>query len=71
MRLRRMIGLLWILCLLSTVSCGRAIVSSADNTVQCKADCAFVSKALIKEHAELFDEVIRLREALAICEKRR
>jgi hypothetical protein len=46
-------------------------VLSSDATTQCKADCVPVSKSFVKEHAELFEEVIRLREALAICEKRK
>lgn len=59
------------LCLLSTASCARPIVSSSPGTVQCLNDCVTVTKGILKEHAQLFDETIRLRDALSICEKRK
>ena len=54
-------------CLLSSANCApksdlRTPLSPA--TTQCTVECVPVSKAFIKEHAELFDEVIRLRAAL-------
>ena len=61
-------------CLLATVSCaGNTFpnVPASAASVNCHGDCVLVTKALVKEHAELFEEVIRLRAALAICEKRR
>lgn len=59
------------LCLLSIASCGRTIVLSSDATTQCKTECVSVSQSFVKEHAELFEEVIRLRDALAMCEGRK
>ena len=62
------------LCWGSIVSCaeskGREVPASAA-TLQCQVDCVSVSKALVKEHYDLFDENIRLKAALAICERRR
>lgn len=58
-------------CLLSIASCARPIVSSAPAARHCVADCVTVTKGILKEHAELFDETIRLRDALAICEGRK
>jgi hypothetical protein len=46
-------------------------VPASAASVACTMDCVLVTRALVKEHAELFDEVIRLHAALAICEKRR
>jgi hypothetical protein len=39
-------------------------------TVQCRQECVSVSRAFVKEHANLFDEVIRLRAALKLCQER-
>lgn len=44
-------------------------VPPSDATVQCTVDCWPVSKAFVKEHANLFNEVIRLRAALEECRK--
>ena len=62
------------LSLLGTVSCaGNKVpeVPASASSVRCMQDCVSVTKAFVKEHADLFDEAIRLRAALAICEKRR
>jgi hypothetical protein len=40
-----------------------------DATVQCTTDCVQVSKGFLKEHAELFNEAIRLRAELAQCRR--
>ena len=66
-RLRKTIGRVWIACLLSTASCATAPAPSSDASVQCTAECVLVTKALVKEHADLFQEAIRLRAALASC----
>lgn len=55
------------LCLSGFVSCASKPAPSVPAnaaTVQCTTDCVAVSKAFIKEHADLYDEVIRLRAAL-------
>jgi hypothetical protein len=68
---RKAIGLLLTLSLLSTVSCANSIPPNrAGASVQCTSDCVAVTKGLLIEHAELFNEVIRLRMALAKCEGR-
>ena len=58
---------------LSFVSCAnrpdpRIPLSPA--TAQCTVDCVSVSKAFAKEHADLFDEVIRTRAALEQCREK-
>lgn len=61
-------------CLLGTVSCaGNRVpsVPASAASVRCQTECVSVTKALVKEHAELFEENIRLHAALAICEHRR
>ena len=74
MRLRKMIGLLLIGCLpLIGSSCTRPDlngVPASDATVQCKTDCWSVSKAFVKEHAVLFNEVVKLRAALEACREK-
>ena len=69
----KMIGVAVICCSLSIASC----VSRPDpnlsigaSTVACTVDCVPVSKAFVKEHAELFDEVIRLRAALKLAHEK-
>jgi hypothetical protein len=72
-RLPKMIGLLAMLSLGSIVSCTSKpdlSVPSSDATVQCEADCVSVSKAFVKEHSNLFNEVIRLRAALEMCREK-
>lgn len=69
MRLAGTIGLLAMLCSLSFVSCAskpKSVLIGAA-TVQCQSECVSVSKAYVKEHADLFDEVIRLKASLKIC----
>ena len=39
-------------------------------TVQCQTDCVSVSRTFLKEHADLFDEVIRARASLKMCQER-
>ena len=62
--------------MLSLASCGHfgskpaRSVPANDSTVQCHADCVAVSKAFIKEHADLYDEVIRLRAALKLQQEK-
>lgn len=72
-RLAKMIGLVAMLFLASCGLFGNKPgpnVPSSDATVQCQKDCVSVSKALVKEHADLFDEVIRLRAALEVCREK-
>ena len=61
-------------CLMSTASCTNKLapnpVTPSDATVQCTVDCWSVSKAFVKEHANLFNEVIKLRAALEECRKK-
>lgn len=45
-------------------------VPSSDATVHCTTECVSVSKAFIKEHALLFDELIRTKAALEDCRKK-
>ena len=58
--------------MLSLASCGHFAskpapsVPANEATVQCRTDCVPVSKAFIKEHADLYDEVIRLRAAMKL-----
>lgn len=72
-RLARMIGLV---AMLSLASCGLFGSKQAPSvpanaaTVQCHVDCVPVSKAFIKEHADLYDEVIRLRAALKLQQEK-
>lgn len=40
-------------------------------TLQCQKACVSVSKGFVKEHAELFDELIRTRAALKMCHETR
>ena len=70
-------SLLWIFCLLSTASCSSKPVPKAafsDASVQCDAtvrkDCWSVTPAYVKEHAILFDEAIRLKAALKVCQEK-
>ena len=74
MRLRKTISLWLMLSLVTIVSCTTKPVPSvpaSDATVQCEKDCWSVSKAFVKEHANLFNEVIKLRAALEECRKAR
>lgn len=38
-------------------------------SVVCQTNCVSVTPAFVKEHADLFDEVIRLRAALKVCQE--
>lgn len=69
----KMIGLLMTLCLLSFVSCTKKpglSVPASNATAQCKTECVSVSKAFVKEHANLFDELIRTKAALEEARKK-
>lgn len=61
------------LCLMSSVSCvskpARSAAPSAATT-RCQVDCVIVSRAFVKEHADLFDEVIRCRAALKLAHEK-
>jgi hypothetical protein len=67
-----MIGLLAMLCSVSIVSCTPkpSPVPHHDATVRCTTDCVSVSKAFVKEHALLFNEVIKLRAEVKDCHAR-
>jgi hypothetical protein len=41
-----------------------------ESTVECKVDCVSVSKGFIKEHATLFDELIRTKASLKMCQEK-
>lgn len=45
-------------------------VPASDATTRCTVNCVSVSKAFIKEHANLFDELIRTKAALEDCRKK-
>lgn len=73
-RLQKVTGLALMLCSATIVSCSWnkvPNVPASAATVHCAADCVAVSKAFVKEHADLFDQLIRAKAALAICENRR
>lgn len=72
-RSQKMIGLLVIGCLCSSVSCAKKPalnVLVGDATVECKTDCVAVSKGFVREHGQLLDEVIRTRAALKLCQEK-
>lgn len=61
------------LSLLSIVSCAskpdpNLVIGEA--TVQCKANCVSVSRGFVKEHADLFDELVRTKAALKMCQEK-
>lgn len=45
-------------------------VPASDASVQCTVDCVSVTKAFVKEHANLFDELIRTKAALEEARKK-
>ncbi len=67
-----MTGLLLMLLWVSIGACvnKHKPVLIGEATVQCKVDCVSVSKGYLREHAQLFDEVIRLRADLDLCKKK-
>ena len=69
MRLRMVIGLGWMCCLLNIASCSTKpeTVLIGESTTQCETDCVAVSKGFILEHAKLFDALKRTKEALKVC----
>ena len=75
--MKRSLKMIGLLAILSFNGCG--ILSSkpvpsvpaSDATVQCQKDCVSVSKAFIKEHGNLFDEAIRLRASLKMCQEKK
>jgi hypothetical protein len=73
-----MTRLLWIFCLLNIVACSSKPVPKAafsDASVQCdtlkRTDCWSVTPAYVKEHANLFDELIRTKAALKLCQEKK
>ena len=62
--------------MLSLSSCGilnskpAPSVPASDASVQCRQDCVSVTKAFVKEHANLYDEAIRLRASLKMCQEK-
>ena len=66
------IGLLSMLLWWSIGACDKrpASVLIGDATAQCTVDCVSVSKGFLKEHANLFDEVIRLRADKKLCQEK-
>jgi hypothetical protein len=72
-QLPKMIGLLMMGLWATTASCASKVpnVPASDATVQCHTDCVQVSKAFLKEHADLFDEVIRTKSALKLCQEKK
>lgn len=61
--------MLSIISMMSIAGCAKSIPpNSAGSSVQCVSDCAVVTKGLLIEHADLFDEVIRLRLAVQKCQ---
>ena len=77
-RLPTMIGLLLICYLPIIVSCTSSKIDTraplGPATVQCdpmvRPDCVSVSKAFVKEHADLFDEVIRARATIKMYQEK-
>ena len=70
----KMIGFAAICCLLSTVSCSTKLDPNlviGEASVQCSSDCVSVTKGFVKEHANLFDELIRTKAALKMCQEKR
>lgn len=70
---QKMTGLGAILCSLTIANCASKLDPNAPiggATVQCQADCVQVSKGFVKEHAELFDELIRTKAALKMCQEK-
>ena len=71
--LRKTIGLALMCCLTLTASCANKLNPSmppSAASVQCMTDCVAVTKTYVKEHAELFAEVIRLRAAVKFCHEK-
>lgn len=59
--------------MLSTAACAEKSAPRIDPggaTVQCKQDCISVNKAFVVEHAYLFDELIRTKAALKVCQEK-
>lgn len=63
-------GLILLLSVTSCQSKPAQSIPASDATVQCQKDCIAVSKAFVKEHANLFNEVIRTKAALEDCRKK-
>ena len=71
--LQKTIGLGVMLCLPSIVSCSPKLDPNlviGEATLQCKVDCVSVSRGFVKEHATLFDELIRTKAALKVCREK-
>ena len=70
----KLIGLGVICCGLSIVSCSTKLDPNlviGEASVQCTTDCVAVTKGFVKEHATLFDELIRTKAALKMCQEKR
>ena len=62
------------LCLLSIVSCSGKLDPNlviGESSLMCDLDCVVVTKGFIKEHANLFDELIRTKASLKMCQESR
>ena len=73
----KMTGLGLTFCLLSIVSCSTKLDPNlviGESSVMCvpsqTTKCVYVSKGFLKEHAKLFDELIRTKSALKMCQEK-
>ena len=69
----KMTGFGAICCLLSIASCSTKLDPNlviGDASVNCERGCVTVTKGFIKEHANLFDELIRTKAALKMCQEK-
>jgi hypothetical protein len=72
--LQKMTGFGVMLCLLSIVSCSTKLDPNlviGEAAIHCKEDCVVVTKGFVKEHANLFDELIRTKSALKMCQEKK
>jgi hypothetical protein len=71
---QKMTGLAVMLCLLSTVSCSTKLDPNlviGESSLRCDLDCVVVTKGFIKEHAKMFDQLIRTKAALKMCQEKK
>jgi hypothetical protein len=54
------------------VSCASKVpkVPASNAEAGCKVDCVPVTKAFLKEHAELYDQLIRVKTNLKNCQEK-
>ena len=72
--LQKMTRFVGMLCLLSIVSCSAKLDPNlviGESSLMCDLDCVVVTKGFIKEHANLFDELIRTKASLKMCQESR